>query len=140
MPLVLELAITAASARMALLLFIDQGYFERYHNFYVWLLAHFPNQEWKWGILATAAAVLKTVGLLCMAFRQSERAQDAAFFLRGTGWVLSVILWSTFGLSITIGDFWSLGSIACGVLAPLSFAALVMGPAMPEESNARYEG
>jgi hypothetical protein len=140
MPVVLELAITLASARMALLLFLDQGYFEKYHSFYVWLLDHFPNQEWKWGVLATCAAALKACGVLCLAFRRSGGAQDAAFILRGLGWVLSVIFWSTLGFSIQVGDPWSLGAICCAALAQLSVAALIMGPAMPEEPHVGYQG
>lgn len=140
-PLLLEAAITLASVRMALLFYLDQGYFEKYHAFYAWLLAHFPNEEWKWSLLAAIAALLKGVGMFCMVFRNSGKMQDTAFVLRGLGWVLSVIFWSTLGLSIQIGDPWSLGAISCAAIAQLSLAALVMGPAMPEEiPYARYEG
>lgn len=140
MPLFLEAAVTLASIRMAALLFVDQGYFEKYHNFYFWLLAHFPNEEWKWALLASAAATLKGVGMLLMFFQQRENIIETAFVLRGLGWAISVVFWSTFGLSIQIGDAWSLGSITCAALAQLSLAALVMGPAMPEAPHDRYEG
>lgn len=140
MPLVLEAAVTMASVRMALLLYVDQNYFEKYRTFYFWLLAHFPNEEWKWALLASAAAILKAVGMVLMFFQKRENVIEAAFVLRGIGWMLSVVFWTTFGLSIQIGDAWSLGSITCAALAQLSLAALVMGPAMPEAPNARYEG
>jgi hypothetical protein len=140
MPLVLEAALTLASVRMAVLLFTDQGYFEKYRAFYIWLLTYLPNAEWKWGLLAATAAALKAFGMVFMAFRRSDRAQDVAFILRGLGWVLSVIFWSTFSLSIQLGDAWSLGAITSGALAQLSLAALVMGPAMPEEAHAGYQG
>lgn len=140
MPLFLEVAVTLASARMALLLFVDQGYFEKYRAFYFWLLNHFPNQEWKWALLAATAAAFKAVGMLLMPFKTSEHAIETAFVLRGIGWALSVIFWSTFALSIQIGDAWSLGAICCAALAQLSLAALIMGPAMPEAPDDRYQG
>lgn len=139
MPLFLEAALTLASARMALLLTLDQSYFERTGTFYVWLVHHFPSQEWKWAILAGSAAALKLVGMLLMPFRRNEQVLEVAFILRGFGWVLSVIFWSTFGLSIQFGDPWSLGAICCAALAQLSLAGLIMGPAMPEAPHG-YQG
>lgn len=140
LPLFLEIAVTLASARLTALLFRDQGYFEKYHTFYAWLLAYLPAEEWKWGLLAGTACGLKAIGLACMFFQRSERIIEIAFLLRSAGWCLSVILWGTFGLSIQFGDPWSLGAICCAAMAQLSIAALLMGPAMPEARHAAYEG
>jgi hypothetical protein len=54
---------------MALLLYVDQNYFEKYRTFYFWLLAHFPNEEWKWALLATAAA-FEGCGMVLMFFQK----------------------------------------------------------------------
>ena len=132
MPLTLELSMTLASIRMAVLLLSQPRYFDRFPLFYAWLLAHFPNEAWKWGLLAGGAATFKMAGVLCMAWRRSEQALDAAFLLRTIGWSLSVVFWLCFGVSIQIGDAWSLGAICCTTMVMLSLAALVMGPAMPE--------
>ena len=130
-PLLLEFAVTVASLRMASTLLLHQSYFDQYPTFYRWLTTYTVPNEWAWGMLALAAGMFKLVGMGTL-FIPRFQQQDIPFILREIGWGISVIFWSFFCLTITVGDFWSLGSNLTLPMLMLSVGGLLMGPAMPE--------
>jgi hypothetical protein len=133
MPLLLEIAVTLASFRMALILLSNQGYFERFPNFFGWLVRNTIPYEWAWGALAMGAALCKAVGMIFLVGRRNPRFEDAAFLLREAGWGAGCVFWAFMFTTITLGDPESLGSCLTLSMFLLSAGGMAMGPSMPED-------
>lgn len=139
LPIAVELIMLLGSARLAITLLNNQGYFERFPDQYAWLVSHGSPFcfEWFWGLLAAGASVMKVMGLLlCMLFRRDPVMADLGYGMRLFGWLASCMVWGAFTMSLTIWEPLAYGSIASSCAFGLALWGLLMGPTMPDDDVA----